>query len=116
MDKTRAKLEVAEQALQELQQTPTAAPVESPPTNAAQAAIEKAMAARASEAALSPSEKAQAQLEKLQQRLQKSQDTLARSRENGEEEKVIEALEASVARLTEKISAAKDQRNAAENA
>ena len=116
VDKTRAKLEVAEQALQEFQQTPTAAPVENPPTNAAQAAIEKAMAARASEAALSPSEKAQAQLEKLQQRLQKSQDTLARSRENGEEEKVIEALEASVARLTEKISAAKDQRNAAENA
>jgi hypothetical protein len=29
---------------------------------------------------------------------------------------VIEALEASVARLTEKISAAQDQRNAAENA
>ena len=84
--------------------------------DAAQAAIEKAMAARTTEATLSPREKAQVQLDKLQQRLQKSQDTLARSRETGEEDKIIAALELSIARLGEKISAARSRLNEAENA
>ncbi len=114
VDKTRAKLAAAEQALHDYQTSNTAVSAERPQVDAAQAAIEKAMAARALDAALSPKEKARADLAKLQQRLQKSQESLARSRNNGEEEKVIEALESSVARLTEKISTVQQQLNAVE--
>jgi electron transport complex protein RnfC len=115
VDKTRAKLAAAEQALHDYQAANTAVSAARPQVDAAQAAIEKAMAARALDAALSPVEKARADLAKLQQRLQKSQESLARSRHNGDEEKVIEALESSVARLTEKISATQQQLNAAEH-
>ena len=111
VDKTREKLAKAEQALTAYQQSQNAtSPTQSePPADAAKAAIEKALAKRQAEASLSPAEKAQADLEKLQQRLQKTQATLAQSRANGDEEKVIEALESTVARLTEKISAAAQQ-------
>ena len=68
-----------------------------------------ALVARASEAALSPIEKARTDLEKLQQRLKKSQDSLAQSKLNGDEEKVIVALESTVVRLTEKVSIAQQQ-------
>ena len=74
------------------------------------------MAARAADANLSPEDKARAQLEKLQQRLEKSQAKLAQSRENGDEEKIIEALEATVVRLTDKINEARQQMNEAEGA
>ncbi len=115
VDKTRAKLAAAEQALHDYHASHSAVSAEEPPLDAARAAIEKALAARALEAALSPAEKARADLEKLQQRLQKSQESLARSRNNGDEAKIIEALESSVARLTEKISAAQQQLNAAQD-
>ena len=107
--------ESMEQALHDYQSTHNTASATTPPLDAAQAAIEKAQAARALDAALSPGQKARADLEKLQQRLQKSQDSLARSRTNGEEEKIIEALESTVARLTEKISTAQQQLDAAEH-
>jgi electron transport complex protein RnfC len=116
IDKTRVKLAAAQQALLDYRNSHTAATKPQPPVDAAQAAIDKAIAARAAEAALSPLEKAQADLEKLQQRLQKSQATLAQSRTNGDEEKVIVALEATVARLGEKISAAQQQLNAVQDA
>ena len=74
------------------------------------------MQARTSEASLSPQEKARLDLGKLQHRLQKSQAVLIQSRENAEEDKVIEALESTVARLTEKINAVQQQLNAAEDA
>jgi uncharacterized coiled-coil protein SlyX len=48
--------------------------------------------------------------------LQKSQAVLIQSRENAEEDKVIDALESTVARLTEKINAVQQQLNAAEDA
>lgn len=111
VDKTRAKLTAAEQALAAYQ----LAHNQAPPVDAAKAAIEKAMAKRQAEAALNPEDKARADLAKLQERLQKSQDKLAQSRTNGDEEKVIVALELTVARLTEKISAAEQQLHAAEN-
>jgi len=109
VDKTRARLEAAESALREFQKTHGAAANNQTPKDAAQAAIEKAMAARASEAAMSPADKARADLEKLQQRLKKSQAALEQARQNNEEEKVIVALEATVARLADKISSTQQQ-------
>jgi electron transport complex protein RnfC len=116
VDKTRAKLAAAEQALRDCQQSQPDQSAEQPPADAAQAAIAKAMAARATEAARSPGEKARADLEKLQQRLQKTQDKLAQSREIGEDAKIVEALESTVERLAEKINAAQQQLNAAGDA
>lgn len=118
VDKTRTKLAAAEQALTAYQQlhSQEKAPQEAPPADAAQAAIAKAMAARQAEAALGPAEKARADLAKLQQRLQKSEHSLVQSRTNGDEEKVIVALELTVARLAEKIRAAQQQLQEAEDA
>ncbi len=117
VDKTRAKLAAAEQALADHQQTRTQGSVgDKPPADAARAAIEKAMAKRQAEAALSPAEKARADLAKLRQRLQKTEETLARGKANGDEEKVIVALESTVVRLKEKISDAEEQLQAAEDA
>jgi H+/Na+-translocating ferredoxin:NAD+ oxidoreductase subunit C len=118
VDKTRTKLATAEQALCEYQKShnqETAAEAE-PPVDAAKAAIEKAMAKRKAEAALSPAEKAQADLTKLQQRLQKTEEKLAQSKANGDEEKIIVALESTVVRLTEKISATEQALQSAEDA
>jgi electron transport complex protein RnfC len=117
VDKTRAKLDAAEKALHDYQLANSDAPMENAaPTDAAQAAIERAMAARSAEAALSPAEKAHAQLEKLQQRLEKSRAKLAESRDSGAEEKIIEALESTVERLSEKIAAAEQELQATEGA
>jgi electron transport complex protein RnfC len=116
VDKTRARLTAAEQALQDCQKSRSPEPAESVPVDAAQAAIEKAVAARATEAALNPVEKAHADLAKLQQRLQKSCDSLERSRSVGDEAKIIEALELTVTRLTEKVRAAEQQLQQSEDA
>ena len=117
--KTRQKLDAAEQALRAFQQannTPAATKASPDAPDAAQAAIERAMRARAAEQSLGPEEKAQAQLEKLQQRLAKSRARLDAAREAGEQEKVIEALESTVERMTQKVTAAQEQLNDAENA
>ena len=112
VDKTRAKLEAAEKALHDYQQANSEAPKpEAAPVDAAQAAIERAMAARKAEAAQSPEEKARAALEKLQQRLEKSKAKLAESRDKGDEEKIIVALESTVERLQEKVKTAQAQLN-----
>ena len=118
VDKTRTKLAAAEQALSVYQKSHTqeAAAQDAPPVDAAKAAIEKAMAKRNAEAALSPTEKAQADLAKLQQRLQKTEEKLAQSKANGDEEKIIVALESTVVRLTEKISATEQALQSAEDA
>lgn len=116
VDKTRDKLTAAEQALKDCQQRLGTHSAEQPPADGAQAAIAKAMQARTTEASLSPQEKARLDLKKLQNRLQKSQAVLIKSRDNAEEEKVIDALESTVARLTDKINAAQQQLNASEGA
>ena len=116
VDKTQAKLEAAEKALHAYQQANEAAPQQAAPADAAEAAIAKAMAARAAESALSDEEKARANLEKLQQRLEKSRTKLAQSRENGDEEKIIVALESTVERLSEKVSQAQQQLQTTEGA
>ena len=116
VDKTRDKLTAAEQALKDCQQRLGTHSAEQPPADGAQTAIAKAMQARTTEASLSPQEKARLDLKKLQNRLQKSQAVLIKSRDNAEEKKVIDALESTVARLTDKINAAQQQLNAAEGA
>lgn len=117
VDKTCEKLAAAEQALAAYQASnnQAGAPQE-PVTDAAQAAIARTMAARQAEATLSQAEKVRADLAKLQQRLQKTHATLIQSRENGQEEKVIVALESTVARLTDQIRSAEQQLQEAENA
>ena len=116
VDKTRDKLTAAEQALKDCQQRLGTHSAEQPPADGAQTAIAKAMQARTTEASLSPQEKARLDLKKLQNRLQKSQAVLIKSRDNAEEKKVIDALESTVARLTDKINAVQQQLNAAEDA
>ena len=112
VDKTRAKLDKAEQALREHQASQPA--IDEPAaaedtTDPAKLAIEKAMAARAAEAQLSPAEKSRMQREKLEQRLAKARDRLTTGRAAGEEDKILEALEATVIRLEEKITAAGEE-------
>ncbi|MDG2046716.1 MAG: electron transport complex subunit RsxC [Halioglobus sp.] len=116
VDKTREKLAAAEQALKDCEQCLDTDSAEQHPSDAAQVAIERAMEARTIEASLSPQEKARVDLEKLQKRLEKSQAVLIQSQENAAEEKVIEALESTVARLTAKINALQQQLSAAEEA
>ncbi len=108
VEKTRIKLEAAEQALHDYQQASAPKPQAAPaPTDAAQAAIQKAMAARAAEAGKSPLEKARDNLQKLEARLVKSEARLEEGRAAGEEEKIITALESTVERLREKIAEAR---------
>jgi electron transport complex protein RnfC len=108
VDKTRAKLEAAESALRDYQAANGDAATPAPAVpDAAQAAIQKAMAARAAEADKSPAEKARDNLGKLEARLAKSEARLAESRSAGEEQKIIEALEATVERLKQKVTEAR---------
>ncbi|MCX2982967.1 electron transport complex subunit RsxC [Halieaceae bacterium IMCC14734] len=72
----------------------------------AQAAIEKAKATRAASADLAPEDKARQDLQKLRERAEKSRARLTESREAGAQDKVIEALDASVLKLDEKIATA----------
>ena len=116
VDKTRDKLAAAEQALKDYQHSVDTNSSEQPSAGGAQAAIEKAMQARAAEASLSPQQKARLDLEKLQKRLQKSEAALVQSKEKGDEEKIIDALESTVARLRTKINAAQQQLSDAKDA
>lgn len=113
VDKTTSKLEAAEKALQEYQLRNAAsddgtAP-EAEPADAAQAAIQKAMAAREAEAARSPADKARDTLAKLEARLAKSEARLKEGEAAGEEEKIIVALTSTVERLRDKVAAARAQ-------
>ncbi|KZX59610.1 electron transport complex subunit RsxC [Halioglobus sp. HI00S01] len=109
VDKTRAKLAAAEKALQDYQQAnaPESASAAAEPADAAQLAIQKAMAAREADASKSPEEKARDNLTKLESRLAKSQAKLAQSRDAGDEEKIIDALVSTVERLTGKVEEAR---------
>ncbi len=107
VDKTRTKLEAAEKALHDYQQAnahPSEPAPPEKPADAAQIAIQKAMAARAADASKSPEEKARDNLQKLETRLAKSEAKLAESRAAGDEEKIIIALESTVERLQGKIA------------
>ena len=108
VDKTTIKLQAAEKALADYQasQPNQEAPSNTEPVDAAQAAIQKAMAARDAAASLSPEEKARNNLEKLQQRLRKTEIKLSECVDSDEEAKIVEALTSTVERLKEKIAAA----------
>jgi electron transport complex protein RnfC len=116
VDKTRGKLEAAEQALQAFAGANN--PVQDPglPADPAAAAIARAVAARAQDATMSPLEKARNQLESLEQRLEKTRARLAAGRGSAEDPKIIEALESTVTRLEEKVSATRDQLHSMEGA
>jgi electron transport complex protein RnfC len=113
VDKTRAKLEAAERALHEYRQAASPGAESAPPEEAARAAIERAITARAAEAALDPDQRRRNEISRLEERLQKSRARLAQGRELGEEEKIIDALESTVARLEQKLAAAQEQRETA---
>ncbi len=114
VDKTRAKLEAAERALQAFASREGSAPQAGEPADAAAAAIARAQAARAQAIAMDPAEKARSQLEGLEQRLEKTRARLAQGRSSGEEEKIIVALEATLARLEQQVTATRDQLTAME--
>ncbi len=114
VDKTRAKLEAAERALQAFASPEGSAPQAGEPADAAAAAIARAQAARAQAVTMDPAEKARSQLEGLEQRLEKTRARLAQGRSSGEEEKIIVALEATLARLEQQVSATRDQLTAME--
>jgi electron transport complex protein RnfC len=118
VNKTTAKLEAAEKALHDYLQAQGTEEKAKPdqPADAAQAAIERAMAARAVDSALSPEDKARQALEKLQQRLDKSRTKLAQSKEAGDQEKIIIALESTVERLEQKVAEARTQLTELESA
>jgi len=84
------------------------------PADPAAAAIARAMAARAQTAAMGPADKTRSQLEGLEERLEKTRVRLAQSRSSGEEEKIVIALEATLTRLEEKVSATREQLNSME--
>ncbi|MEE4146829.1 MAG: electron transport complex subunit RsxC [Halieaceae bacterium] len=109
VDKTRAKLEAAERALQDLAGADSTSAAASSPADPAAAAIARALAARETDASLSPADKARSQLQGLEQRLEKTRNRLATCRANGDEEKIIEALESTVLRLEEKVNDAREQ-------
>jgi electron transport complex protein RnfC len=109
VDKTTTKLQAAEKALADYvasqpEQTPDQTAQQ--PIDPAQAAIQKALAARAVESSLTPEQKAKKDLEKLKQRLAKTQTKLTQCQEDGEEEKILDALASTIERLREKIIAA----------
>jgi len=116
VDKTRAKLAAAEAALQQFQQQNDSVPAAAAAVDPAAAAIEKALQARQAEANLGPVDRTREQLLKLEQRLEKSRVRLATGRDNGEEQKIIEALEATVSRLEEKRAALAAELQALEDA
>jgi electron transport complex protein RnfC len=107
VDKTREKLAAAETALQSYHQANPSKQPPAEPADAAQAAIQRAMAAREAEANKSPEDKAREGLQKLEARLAKSEARLQQGLAAGEEEKIIIALQSTVERLQEKVTAAK---------
>ncbi len=106
VDRTRERLEKHRQALADLTQKTEP---KAEPTDAAQAAIAKAIARREAQAALSPVEKLNADIKRLEQRLAKTQSKLAEGEAAGEREKILIALRATVERLHKKIASAREE-------
>jgi len=107
--RTRARLDAAEQALHNFRQSQPATTSTGATPDPARSAIDQAGTADTAGAIGQRRESAHAELERLQRRLQHSRESLARCRDNGEQPKVIFALEATVARLTEQVDAARQQ-------
>ncbi len=108
-DKTQSKLDTAKQELAEH----LAAIKESAPSTAAssddpvQAAIERAKAARASQAEMSDEDKLKQTIESLENRIARTQEKLSAAQENGDDK--AEILANSIAKLQDKLASAKQQ-------
>lgn len=108
-DKTQSKLDAAKQELTEH----LAAINESAPSTAAssddpvQAAIERAKAARASQAEMSDEDKLKQTIESLENRIARTQEKLSAAQENGDDK--AEILADSIAKLQDKLASAKQQ-------
>tara|TARA_R110001592_G_scaffold56693_7_gene172599 strand:+ start:811 stop:3162 length:2352 start_codon:yes stop_codon:yes gene_type:complete len=108
-DKTQSKLDTAKQELAEH----LAAIKESAPSTAAssddpvQAAIERAKAARASQAEMSDEDKLKQTIESLENRIARTQEKLSAAQENGDDK--AEILADSIAKLQDKLASAKQQ-------
>ena len=108
-DKTQSKLDTAKQELTEH----LAAIKESAPSTAAssddpvQAAIERAKAARASQAEMSDEDKLKQTIESLENRIARTQEKLSAAQENGDDK--AEILADSIAKLQDKLASAKQQ-------
>lgn len=108
-DKTQSKLDAAKQELTEH----LAAIKESAPSTAAssddpvQAAIERAKAARASQAEMSDEDKLKQTIESLENRIARTQEKLSAAQENGDDK--AEILADSIAKLQDKLASAKQQ-------
>ncbi len=77
---------------------------EAPPMDAAQLAIEKAMAARAASGGQSPLQKAEANLKRLQERLAKSEEKLQQSQAADADDAIINALQSALEMLRPKLA------------
>ncbi|GAA4104772.1 electron transport complex subunit RsxC [Zhongshania borealis] len=108
-DKTQSKLDTAKQELAEHLATIK----ESAPSTAAssddpvQAAIERAKAARASQAEMSDEDKLKQTIESLENRIARTQEKLSAAQENGDDK--AEILADSIAKLQDKLASAKQQ-------
>ncbi len=106
VDKTRQKLATAEAAVAKHHATAPLEVAEVSSGDAAQDAIARAQAARQAAESMNPEDKARENLDKLRTRLLKTEQRLADSCEAGEQDKVLEALTSTVARLRGKIAGA----------
>ncbi|MEM8562694.1 MAG: electron transport complex subunit RsxC, partial [Pseudomonadota bacterium] len=114
VEKTRTKLETAQQALAALNSDDFDETETAPSADAAATAIAKAMAARTAKPKLDPAEQAREKLRTLEQRLHKTRERLAQGHNEHAEEKVISALEATILRLQDKIAETKADISTAE--
>jgi len=101
IDRARAKKAAAQQAASD--QPPTG---ETPPADAAQLAIAKAMAARATNSGQSPLEKAEAKLKRLRERLANSETKLQQSQAADADDTIINALQSALEKLRPKLAEA----------
>jgi electron transport complex protein RnfC len=101
IDRAKVKKAAAQEAASD--QAPGA---EAPPADAAQLAIEKAMAARAATSGQSPLDKAEANLKRLQERLAKSEAKLQQSQAADADEVIINALQSALEKLRPKLAEA----------
>ncbi len=105
----KEKLDAARGELAQLSDSQAPADAPSETTDPAQLAIQKAMAAREAAANQSPEEKARKALESLQARVNKTRDKLAEA--EAENSDTVEVLRDTLAKLEDKLAAARDNAN-----
>lgn len=114
VEKMQSKWEAADQTLKEFQANNPAEPAKPKTTDAAQAAIERAMAKREQAANLSDTEKAEQQVASFKKRLANAEKKLEAAREQGSDK--LEIFENTVIGLKEKLLAAEEALRESSNA